>query len=176
MQCLKAETLELPPDSNSQLPGWALPHFPTYKIKSTKTRLFSAPRLWVYFLCSNRTWCICIVSFNRKIYCYPHFIDVEMEAWICYPLWGIGIQRVRKREVARMAAGSSFAGREGWLALSKAGNFGRGQGKLQGVGMGERRGRTLSSWEARTLSYSPLYPQGTQPRACHETKLSWKNK
>ena len=61
-----------------------------------------------------------------------------MEAWICYPLWGIWIQRVREREVARMAAGSSFAGTEGWLALSKAGNFGSGQGKLREVGMRER--------------------------------------
>ena len=33
---------------------------------------------------------MCIVSFNRKTYCYPHFIDVKAEAWRCYLYWAFG--------------------------------------------------------------------------------------
>ena len=72
---------------------------------------------------------MCIVSFNRKTYCYSHFIDVKTEAWRCYALLGIWTQMVREREVRRMAIGSSFAGMHGWVAPSKAGTTGK-EGKL----------------------------------------------
>lgn len=52
--------------------------------------------------------------------------------------------------------GSPFQGRNHW--------------ERNKVNLGEGV-RTLSSWEARTLSYPPLCPQGTQYRAWHETEL-----